>query len=151
MASNILTVADVIATRITSGLDGGDTTTVSRVYNAPTNIDTVSGRKVYVFPVGYSNSPANRAEDSQVYVIHVTILERYTTAGDPTNAWLDARVDFVSEHVVERCDFVRELLTFETTRRLYTISSEVTVYDIDYLTTNKLFLSDVRFEFGEYR
>lgn len=151
MAADILTVADAIVTRITAGLDVGDTTTVSRVYLAPIDLTSLSTRKVFVFPVSYEDAPATRAEDEIVYGIAVICAACFTraTAGQPTNAWIDAQVNFVHEKIVERCDFVRDLLTFETTRRLYTSAISVQIYDVDRLSEDKTFLSEVTFEFRE--
>ena len=150
MAADILIVTDAIVTRISSGLDVGDTTTVSRVYLAPIDLRSFTGRKVYVFPVNYDDSPATRAEDEKVYTIVAMCVNRYTDApGDPTKAWVDTQVDFVHDKIVERCDFVRDLLTFDTTRELYTRSISVQIYDINRLAEDKTFASEVTFEFRE--
>ena len=104
---------------------------------------------MFVFPLKYSNGPATRGEDEWVYGVQVTCVEKYTARGEPTKAWVDDLVDFVQQKISDRCDFVRTLFTFGTTRELFTQTNEVNVYDEAALSQEKLFKSDVVFEFRE--
>ncbi len=149
MAADIITVCDAIAARIEAGLDDPGDATVTRCYLAPVNVNTLTGRHLFVFPLKYSNGPATRAEDEMVYGVQVTCVEKYTDRGEPTNAWVDDLVEFVQAKISDRCDFVRTLLTFATTRELYTQTNDVSVYDEAALSQEKLFKSDVVFEFRE--
>jgi hypothetical protein len=149
VAAEIITVCEAIKTWIADGLDAPGDATVSRVYIAPVNVDTLTTRQIFVFPLKYSNGPATRGEDEWVYGVQVTCVEKYTTAGNPTNTWLDNLVEFVQHKISDRCDFVRELFTFASTRELFTQTNEVTVYDEALLSQEKLFRSDVVFEFRE--
>lgn len=149
MAAEIITVCDAIADYIEAGLDDPGDATVTRCYIAPVNVNTLSGRHLFVFPLKYSNGPATRAEDEWIYGVQVTCVEKYTGRGDPTNAWVDDLVEFVQAKVSDRCDFVRTLFTFATTRELITQTNEVNVYDEAALSNEKLFKSDVVFEFRE--
>lgn len=149
MAADIIAVCDAIADHIEAGLaDPGDAT-VTRNYLAPVNVNTLTGRYVFVFPLKYSNGPATRGEDELIYGVQVTCVEKYTARGEPTNTWVDDLVEFVQQKISDRCDFVRTLFTFATTRELFTQSNEVTVYDEAALSQEKLFRSDVVFEFRE--
>lgn len=149
MAAEITTVCEAIKDWIVLGLDAPTDATVSRVYIAPVDVDTLTGRKIFVFPLKYSNGPATRGEDEWVYGVQVTCVEKYNTAGNPTNEWIDTRVDFVQAKISDRCDFVRTLFTFATSRELFTQTNEVNVYDEALLSQEKLFRSDVVFEFRE--
>ena len=149
MAAEITTVCEAIKDWIVAGLDAPTDATVSRVYIAPVNVDTLTTRQIFVFPLKYSNGPTTRSEDEWVYGVQVTCVEKYTTAGNPTNTWIDGLVDFVQAKISDRCDFVRTLFTFGTTRELFTQANEVTVYDEALLSQEKLFRSDVVFEFRE--
>ncbi len=149
MAAEITTVCEAIKDWIVAGLDVVPEATVTRNYLAPVNVNTLTGRYVFVFPLKYSNGPATRGEDEWVYGVQVTCVEKYTARGEPTKAWVDDLVDFVQQKISDRCDFVRTLFTFGTTRELFTQTNEVNVYDEAALSQEKLFKSDVVFEFRE--
>ena len=150
MAAEIITVCEAIKTWIADGLDAPGDATVSRVYIAPVDVDTITTRQVFVFPLAYNNGPSTRGENEWIYSIQVSCVEKYTAVGNPTNDWIDARVDFVQDKIFDRCGFDRQLLTFGTTRELVTQSQEtVSVYDEALLSQQKLFRSDVVFEFRE--
>jgi hypothetical protein len=151
MAADIIDVCDAIVSRITTGLAEGDTSTVERVYIAPIKVESISDRVVYVFPANKSQSPASRSEYEQVYRVAVIVAERFSDAGEPTKTWTDTRVSFVQDKVEKRCDFTKELLVFDTTRELWTQTIETDIYDADQLTINKLFWSEITFEFHEIK
>jgi hypothetical protein len=149
MAAEITTVCEAIKDWIVAGLDVVPEATVTRNYLAPVNVNTLTGRYVFVFPLKYSNGPATRGEDEWVYGVQVTCVEKYNSRGEPTKAWVDDLVSFVQQKISDRCDFVRTLFTFGTTRELFTQTNEVNVYDEAALSQEKLFKSDVVFEFRE--
>jgi len=151
MAAEIINICEEIREWIESGLDAPGDATVSREYIGPVNVDSITGRKVFVMPLSYLNNPADRAEDEWVYGVQVTVVEKFNSPGDPTKEWIDARVLFVQQKVSDRCDFVRQMLTFgdSNERRLLTYANDVDVYDEAQLVQNKLFKSDVTFEFRE--
>jgi hypothetical protein len=151
MAAEIINICEEIREWIEAGLNAPGDATVSREYIGPVSVDSITGRKVFVMPLSYLNNPADRGEDEWVYGVQVTVIEKYTDRGDPTKAWIDERVLFVQQKVSDRCDFVRTMLVFGTNneRRLLTYANEVAVYDEALLVQNKLFKSDVTFEFRE--
>lgn len=152
MTENILTVCDALVTALVAGLDDPNCATVERVYLAPVDLKSEQSRRVWVFPASYQHSPASRGENEWIYQVGVIVAERYADAGEPTVAWLDERVEFTQTQVFTALDHARELLAFGTdgTRRLWTQTGgcEV-VYDADRLSTQKLFWSELRFEFRE--
>lgn len=110
----------------------------------------IEGRRVFVFPTKYDNGPENRGEDLFVHEIAVLVAERYTDAGDPPTEWIDERVDWVYEHVVQGLDFARETPAWNG--GLSTTSADTQVADIEKLTTGgKLFYSLVQLVFAEVR
>lgn len=108
----------------------------------------LEGRRVLVMPTGYDNGPETRGEDGYLHRILALIVERYTDAGDPPTEWIDERVDFVFEQVVQGFDFGRSRPTWNP--MLTTLSANVSIVDVEKLVTGgKLFYSLVDFEFAE--
>ena len=150
MAANILDVCDDVTVALTTAVND-ITIPVDRLYLAPYDLATDTSRHVWVFPAQYQPSPATRGEDEWVYTIGVVVAERYTTAGEPTPAWLDDRVTFSEQKVYQPLyDLLRTMRTFGTTRRLWLSTAECRlVYDPDKLSEKKLFWSEFRFEVRE--
>ncbi|OWY59353.1 hypothetical protein B7486_75020, partial [cyanobacterium TDX16] len=113
----------------------------------------IEGRRVVIYPTGYDNGPADRGEEEYTHNVTVDVFEPYpaNTAGDPTTAWIDTRVDFVHEQIVQGFDFsFNGPASFN--KKLYTRSAKVSVVNVDTLLgRNKLFWSRIELEFGEIR
>lgn len=151
-----LTLCDDLVSALTTswaptGSDGVERAYFKRIGNGEDETTELAGRKVYIFPTSYDNGPADRGEDEFTHNISVLIVERYTDADDPTRAWVDTRVDFVYEEIVEGFDFSHDGPP-SWNRKLLTLSAAVTVCDISKLTTGgKLFYSLVEIVFSEIR
>lgn len=105
-------------------------------------------RRVIVMPAGYDFVYGTRTENLYTHEVQTLTVERYFTAGDPTNSWLDDRVDFVHTYIVKGFDF-RSPPTWNT--KLRTISADVEVCDLEKLLgANKLFYSLVSHRFEEH-
>ena len=111
----------------------------------------LAGRQVYVFPTDYDNGPATRGEDEFIHSVSVLVVERYADAGDPPTAWIDTRVDFVYEQIVQGLDFSHDGPA-SWNKKLTTLSADVTVCDVEKLTGGgKLFYSMTELAFSEIR
>lgn len=109
------------------------------------------GRKVYVMPTGYDNGPVTRGEDEFTHNVSVLVVERYTDAGDPATAWIDTRVDFVYDHIVQGFDYSHDgPASFN--KKLVTLSAAVQVCDVEKLVSGgKMFYSLTELVFSEIR
>jgi hypothetical protein len=106
------------------------------------DLNNLTGRHVYVFPANYSDQLETRGENRFFYTLGVLVVERYTSAGFPTNAWMDALVYFVENTVNNACDYDRSPLTIGT-REIYTEDIQTTVYDLEKLNQKNLFWSEL--------
>ncbi len=150
MAADILTVCDALVTVVTTALDAPSDAVVQRLYLAPMDMASDTSRHVWLFPAVFNSNPENRGEDSLTYRVGIVVAERYTSPGEPTVAWTDARVTFAQEHVFDALDFSRAPLTFATTRRLLTTGGELAIYDPDRLQRG-LFWAEMTLEFRELK
>lgn len=126
----ILAIADAVAAAITGA---------ERVYEFSLDLESMSGRYVYVLPSGYSAPEAlTRSQDVGEVILSVVVAERYPDAGPVPKAWLDERVEWVYDNVFS-LDDARAAELAES----FAWSSEVTVYDLDELRNRNLFLSVV--------
>ena len=158
MAAQITTLADALTAAVLAAWNASLVAPatvaapdeVSREYVADVDLDSLTGRKVYVFSGSdYENGPVTRGEDEWVYRIQAVIVERYAEgAGRPPKAWMDARVEFVQNIVSGTLDYVRELLSVGG-REITTQSNTVSVYDTAKFSEHKCFWSEVVFEFRE--
>jgi hypothetical protein len=149
----ILSLCDALVSAVTTGWVPTAPDAVTRVYQIPVKVESLSGRQVWIFPVSYGDEPATRGEDLNSYRVAVVVAERYTAAGDPTSNWIDTRVNFVKDEIVDGLEFVRGsdngLLSIST-REIWTAErSEVPVYDVELLTQKKLFWCEIEFVFQE--
>ena len=115
--------------------------------------DNLTGRKVYVRRFTYTGQPAVRADDLNSYTVQVVVAEKYQSAGDPPEVWVDERVGFV-DWLVTLLGNARgpRLLgnEFDPNVGLWPELVEVTtVHDADELATKKLFLSSILLTFRE--
>ena len=110
------------------------------------------GRQVFIFPTDYDNGPVTRREDEFIHNVSVLVVERYTdAAGDPPTAWIDTRVDFVYDQIVQGFDFSHDGPA-SWNKKLTTLSANVTVCDVEKLTGGgKLFYSMTELVFSEIR
>jgi hypothetical protein len=130
---------------------------VERTYLTPVKFNSLTGRKVWVSPVGFGDENASRAENLGQYTVAVVVAERYEDAGLPSRAWLDTRVDFV--------ELLYDLLgsygnrrasgwlsAGTPARRHYTERAAVgEVYSFEYLDQQHVFWAEMELEFREVR
>lgn len=134
---------------------------VSRAYVAPVALDRsqpFAGRRVYLFPVSYQDEPATRDEDSRAYTVAAWVVERFPDDlpidSDDATTWFDERVLFTEQTVYDSLDFGRDdankpgLLVFDS-RRVWTESARVGVYDWERMTGLQLFMAELEFTFRE--
>ena len=101
LAARLLEVNDGAAAAILAAWTTiGVSDSVTRDYVSEEIMASMTGRKVLVSPPIDDDEPAkseryNRGEVLNSYKVRVEIYEKYTTAGRPTKAWLDTRVQFV--------------------------------------------------------
>lgn len=116
---------------------------------------TLTGRKVYVFRSAYARAPATRGEDQGDYTLQVMVVERYADPGDPTEPWVDERVDFCDQLVEVLGDARGGRLLADPgdpTSGLWPETAEVAeVHDIEELAERKLFVSIMTVMYRETR
>lgn len=123
---------------------------VYRAYVFPHDLSSDTGRKVVFFPRTFRNDAATRSEDENVYGVVCVVFERFTDAGPPTRSWVDARVLFVQDIVSGTNDYVHNaLMDLPGTRAAWTATNNVNIYDPERLDSQKVFWSEVEFEFRE--
>lgn len=155
-----LTLIDQLVTVLTAAWDAADpprgaNDTVSREYTTPVAVESLNGRKVYLFPIDYGGDPASRLEDWYMHGVAVLTVERYADAGPPPNDWVDERVDFVHDLLFSGLDYshngpLRWTDAQSVKRTVWTDQSgPVPVFDVGMLATKKLFWSEVEFVFRE--
>jgi hypothetical protein len=156
-ATPTLTLIDQLVTAVNTAWAPTGNDSVSRAYFkriADVEDDNLKlvGRKVYLFPTGYSYEGFTRGEDQYRHEITALCVERYNdAAGDPTNSWIDTRVDFVWTYLVNGLDFDnRSGAQFTANKNVVTNSAEVQVCDVEKLTGGgRLFYSLVSLVFLE--
>jgi hypothetical protein len=149
----IISLCDALVTALTTGWAPMIPNAVTRVYQIPVKVESLSGRQVWIFPVSYGDEPATRGEDLNSYRVAVVVAERFTDAGDPRTDWVDELVKFVKDEIVDGLEFVRGsdngMLSISG-REIWTAErSEVPVYDVELLTQKKLFWCEIEFVFQE--
>jgi hypothetical protein len=145
-----LTLCDKLVELLVAAWNPADPDKAERVYEAPVHADSVTGRKVYVFPATYTSEPASRGEDLYTHRVVFLVVEKYAGDGRPPVAWVDARVDFVWERVYQAFDFSHDgPLKFDGRSVVTRSTDPVDVYDAGYLVKNKVFWAEVTFEFDE--
>lgn len=150
--ARIITTAEAFKDAISTAWSPSSPNTISRVYVAPVSIDDLSnltGRHIYVWPIRYSDQPENRGETRYFMTLGVLIVERYTTAGFPPNAWMDALVYFVENTVKPAVDYDGTAPLAIGSRKVYTEKVDVDVYDAEKLNQKNLFWSELEVELWE--
>lgn len=123
-------------------------------YRVDLDAAATGGRKVYVFPLSTAGQLVTRTEDQNDYALGLWVIERYTDAGDPTEEWLDTRVEWV--------EWLWKLLGAARGPRLLVdpevpdsglwpqVAEITTVYDHDELVEGKLFASVLQVVYREH-
>ncbi len=145
VSSRVLTVCDACVAAISTFWSPTGDDSVERLYEVDLDASTLTGRKVYVFPAGTAwVELGTRAGDVHDERVQVLVVERYTDAGPATKQWVDERVEFVQDAVLDLLDDPREQ---PVTGYWCQESAVDPVYDIEELTQRKLFLSLASFTF----
>ena len=159
----ILTLCDQLVTEIDTAWSPGDPDGVERLYDVRIDLKNHSGRRVYVFPLGYWFEAETRGRNRWHHRVGIVTAERYTDAGVPLLTWVDDRVEFHYSKIVRGLDFVgaETDVATETTptegdvlrfgpREVWTEEiGETEVYDADDLINGSLFRVQTEFVFGE--
>jgi hypothetical protein len=145
--SDILKLADDLATALTNSLGSGETNVdIARAYRIEFDLSSIIKRYVRIFPVGYAGlEPVTRREDYYDVILRLTIVERYTGKGDPSNDWLDERVDWVETNIFN--PFADSRAPFRLGEYWSQFASVESVYDYDLLNEDQVFASDVLLTF----
>lgn len=151
--ARIIEVIDAIISRVDAAWTGKATgDAVSRVYLAPLDLASLTGRKVWFFPVRYSDAVASRGENETTYTIAAIVAERYTGGeAEPPRSWIDTRAAFVEQQVYQQCDFGDSvaLLVPGTGREVWTDSADTPVYDVEFLSKKQTFWAELEFTLKE--
>ncbi len=153
--SQVIQLADAVAAAILSAWNAsssppGVSDAVARVYEVPIAdaeyLDSLTGRKVWVFPAEYGRAGLTRHQDNFHPKIAVVIAERYTDEAPVPTAWLDVRTEFVEQVVFLPIADPRraQILTGVTPED---DGANVVVYDAELLVMQKLFLSMVTVQY----
>lgn len=153
--SAILTLGDALVSAIQTAWNPTGPSAVSRVYQIPetTNVKSITGRQVWVFPVEYSDEATNRLEDVKTYKFAFVIAEKCTDAGAPSVAWVDDRVDWVYSNLIEWLQFGRDdshpMLSISTREIFLAEIAPVMVYEPDELIKRGMFWCEFEATFQE--
>ena len=154
--SPTLTLCDDMVTYLTQQWVPKSPDSVRRAYLHRFDLSKEVGRQVLIFPVAYTNGPADRGRNFYEHTVMVLTFERYGDAADPDEVvppeWIDQRVDFVNTYIVEGFDFTHDT-TFGATapfnRNLQTLVNDVPdIYDAEKLN-KKEFWCPVELKFRE--
>jgi hypothetical protein len=142
-------VAALVADWQPAAPDGAERAYFKRIADADGGDLKLDGRRVVVYPTDYGNDPASRGEDEFTHTVTVQVFERYPDAGDPPTEWIDERVDFVYEKIVNGFDYSHNGPP-TWNGKLLTRSADVTVCQVGKLLgAGSLFVSDVSLVFSE--
>lgn len=147
MAARVLQVCDAVVEAIEALWSPAAPDSVSRAYLARHQLRGLEGRQVTVHPAGYAwPALGTRGEDYRDCKVLIAVAERYTAAGDVTDAWLDDRVEWV-QSIYDDLDDPR---TSNLLGAFWPEESAITVvFDPDELEQRKLFLSVIEMTFRE--
>lgn len=141
MGARILDLCDAVVALLPAGAE--------RVYEVSIEAESLATRVVYVFPTTYGYlETLTRKDDQSEYKVSILIAERYTGAGAAPNAWLDERIEWVQDNILDVLDDPR---SSEPVDGYVPWQSEVSpVYDIEELVQRKLFLSVVVITYRQF-
>lgn len=122
---------------------------VTRDYRVRLDVKDLPGRRVVIAPAGYVVTSATRGGDHYEHEVEVLTTHHYPDAGDPPRAWLDEEADFVHTRIVQGFRFTQGGPP-SFNRNLWTLSSDVSVLNLERLEQQKLFWSLVTVRFQEY-
>lgn len=149
-ATPTLSLCDHLVSLVRAAWNPAAPDQVERVYEAPLDAASIKGRRVYLFPATYSSEPADRGNDLYTHKIVALCVKKYEAQGRPPVAWVDAEVDWVYEQLFQGLDFSHNGPLLWGSRSIVTRAIEpVDVYDAAYLVQNKVFWSEVVFDFEE--
>lgn len=148
MPADILQLADDLKGELDTLYTGLDpAVTVLRDYYVTVQVDRMTGRNVWLFPLGYGNEgPSTRQDDTYDFTLGVVYAEKWTSTGLPSKSWVDERILFVEEQIyVPLCDGRR---FYGAGENYWSQTADVTlVYNVDYLRDFKLFWSELQFTY----
>lgn len=152
--ARIVEVIDAVVSRVDAAWTGkGANDSVSRVYLAPLSLASLTGRKVWFFPVRYGDDTADRGENLTTYTVAAIIAERYEGGeAEPPQEWIDERLAFVEQQVYTECDFGDsvDFLSLDTSRRAWTETIDVAAaYDVELLSKKQVFWCEIEFGLRE--
>lgn len=103
------------------------------------------GRKIYVYREMVAERPGTRGDDEKDFTFTLTVAERYPGSDDPSEEWIDERIEF--------CEWLLNLLANARDERLLIVPGDLTsglwpqegeirvLMDEDELDDRKLFVS----------
>lgn len=149
MASRIATVRNAVVARIQEGWSGSPAT-VSTVPAPDLENDRSPGRRVFVLMDGYADGgPVTREADRTLYRVRVVVTELYLAGGSVTDAWLDARLDWVKTETWDKLTDPRNPLTLTgpAGEAVPEAADQTALYDADRLRSDKRFVTETVFTF----
>lgn len=153
MPADLVTLADAIKDQLTIDLNGE--ATVERVWEKTLDLSSFEGKKVLIFPNGWSESePVTRAE--RFYDLRYTfvVTERYIGDKDadgfiPTS-WTDDQVAWVEEQIYNRLS--DEKNPYIVSEEYWAQQTEVIVaVDFVYLSQQNIFWSEIEIVFRKLK
>lgn len=132
MADRLTEVGDIVVAKLIDVWEPAEPDAVQREYGVEADLDTLEGRRVYVFALG--DGEAERLDRATVvweYRLGIVVVERYeraaagstvSAAGLPPKEWMDERVEFCRETVLDTLNVDREADYLGTPATLYTQS-----------------------------
>lgn len=149
MASRIATVRNAVVARIEEGWVGSPAT-VSTVPAPDFENDRSTGRRVFVLMDGYADGgPVTRETDRTLYRVRVVVTELYLAGGSVTDAWLDARLDWVKTETWDKLTDPRNPLALSGPAGTAwpEAADQTALYDPDRLRSDKRFVAETVFTF----
>lgn len=148
MSASVNDMADAAVAAIQAAWSPTAPDSVERDYLFRSDLDTMTGRQVRVYPLSYTDAPADRGsldggESVCEFGIGVTVAERY--AGEeakPPRSWIDDLVEFAEAKVYNVLSNRLPGVSGSVTLR-----ADVSVYDVGILGQNQAFWSEFEFVF----
>ncbi len=149
--ARVLAACDDVVTAIRETWEPSGVDSVERAYFSGVtekDLASLTGRKVYVFPASYDDSPIDRGNDEWIHEIGIVVVERYADGGKPSVAWMDERVLFVEQTVRTSIDF--DGREGSLGGRLTTQTAPVTdVFEVAAFHETRAFWSEIQLELRE--
>lgn len=147
-------VCDAVVELIDDNWNPSDPDEVSAPDELEIDTKSLSGRHVYVFATAYGGNPATRGQDSNDYEVTVIVAEKYGDSGRPTQAW--------RRYLTRWCEWLLGIIANDRGARLLADEGDPdsglwveeaetsVVFDVEELTTKKLFLSVMKIRYREH-